>query len=353
MAQEKVIQPIKVATPNPSPQVPSMIPKTSAPTNVANFIDNAKQAGQPQATAPTAGIVAPPTAKDVLGEANVTQALTDPAQVPVETPVAPTGLETKKQELADLMNTIRVGGQAIEQQNEGAMGTTGTSLNMIVGQKARFEEANLNKARFLQDQIDIEEAKQDEMKSLMLQAPGAGISSEDSFEDAIRKTAEWQLKEETRKLEREEALIIRGETRAEERGIRAEERAAEREEERLKDMQKADLKNMALSLGLDTSGSSNELRKRIAKSTAKDRALNDRMNDLALKIKQESYRKSMQAEKDENIDTNTTISSEFNNSSNTGNPNSTVTGEPVYALGQFGFTQQSFQGPVSPAHQLN
>ena len=333
MANEKQIQPLNSNK--------SMIPKTQVPTDVANVIDRAKQAGQPQASMQTG--VQPPTAKDVLGEDNVTQALTEPSAQPQSE--APTGLEADKMELANLMGTLRTGTQAIEQQNVGAFGTTGVSANLMGGQMRQFEEGIVNKARLLQDKIDIQQDERDKMESIMRENPGAGISTEDSFEDAIAKAAKWQINEETRKLETAEKFDIRGEERAEARGIRGEERgerrmiegeerAFEREMEKLEKMNESDLKKMALSLGIDPKGSTKKLRSEIAKSTAKDRALNDRMNNLTLKIKTASYRKAMQAEKDENIDTNTTITSWFK-SKVTGNSNSTVTGDQVSPIKKF------------------
>lgn len=299
MANEKQIQPLNSNK--------SMIPKTQVPTDVANVIDRAKQAGQPQASMQTG--VQPPTAKDVLGEDNVTQALTEPSAQPQSE--APTGLEADKMELANLMGTLRTGTQAIEQQNVGAFGTTGVSANLMGGQMRQFEEGIVNKARLLQDKIDIQQDERDKMESIMRENPGAGISTEDSFEDAIAKAAKWQINEETRKLETAEKFDIRGEERAEARGIRGEERgerrmiegeerAFEREMKKLEKMEKADLKSLALSLGIDPKGKN--LAKKIAEKQSGEMAFNQRVKDMELKIKQESYRKQLRLNEKQTVD---------------------------------------------------
>jgi len=58
--------------------------------------------------------------------------------------------------------------------------------------------------------------------------------------------------------------------------------AEKKDKESAKDKQKQDLKDQAMALGLKTSGSRNELRKRIAKEAKEDKKKKDILDDLKL-----------------------------------------------------------------------
>lgn len=299
--------PVAVDGVGPKEWKPSLIPKTQTPSNVADVIAKAQSASEsPSGVAPTD--VQPLTTKDVLGSENVEQALTEPTAQPdttEATPVAETGsLEANKQSLADLQNVINVTTQALEEQNKGALGTTGASLNLIGRQIGSFERSQVNKMQALQNTIDIQEEARAKIENLMLQTGGqAGIEYGDSFEDAIAKAGKYQMEKEEADLDR---------------------------------MEKADLEKMAMSLGLSTKGSSKDLRNAISKSIAKDRSLDQRMAELTLRAKEKSYRDSMTAEANDNIDTGATIQNEFN-SNNSGLSINTTTGDQVDYLANGGY----------------
>lgn len=243
-----------------------------------------------EVTYPVPSVVNPavPTASTVYSAPNITQAATAPVKAP--NLADPYGLYDQFMNSSDIQaaraqvaqgqgqinsvnQALRSTTTALENQNMGAMGTTGASVNLIGNQVGRArtltanelaalgETQNANLANLSSLQADaqnrygIAQQERAQIQDLIRSTSGkAGITYTDSYESALQKSAKYE-----KKLEK---------------------KAKKEAEEAAKKAEKKDLKKMAMSLGLSTSGSRREIERRISDSVKSDKEY-ERMMDAA------------------------------------------------------------------------
>lgn len=243
----------------------------------------------PTPTVINTSAVQAPTAQSVYSADNINQAVTNPVQAPVSAEqqlynqfLATPEIAGAKKQVSDIQAQINAANQAFrnaktgfEYQNEGAMGTTGASANLIGRQIGRASDLTANQVAALsenlkaqqaylqgltseaQDRYNIAQNERSQIQSLITATKGkANITYTDSYEDALKKAAKYEekvLKEERKQAEKDE------------------------------------LKSTAKKLGIKTSGlSRKELEKKINKYYKKEQAKQDEMDALDLAIKRKS-----------------------------------------------------------------
>ena len=233
--------------------------------------------------------VATPTVADVYSTANIAQATTAPVQAPLSagqelynqflnTPdiqAAKSNVSAIQKQINEANQALRNAKTGFEYQNEGAMGTTGASANLIGRQIGRASDLTANQVAALsenlaaqqaylqgltseaQDRYNIAKNERSQIQSLITATKGkANITYTDSYEDALQKAAKY-----------------------EEKVLKEEKKQAEKDE----------LKSTAKKLGIKTSGlSSKEIEKKLKKYYDKETAKQDEKDaiDIALKKKE-------------------------------------------------------------------
>lgn len=151
------------------------------------------------------------------------------------------------------MNVIR--GMQDKAARKASLERTGL-LNTVATKQAALDTM-LNKVN---QGVSTAKEVRSQLSSLIASAPGAGITYTDTYEVAAKK-AEDYLKKEA--------------------------------EEQAKDEYKQKLKEMALSLGLKTKGSTKELEKRIAKYNKEDLALAKKAKEMSIKESEANIKKKL------------------------------------------------------------
>lgn len=277
-------------------------------------------------------IINPPSVNDVFSQQNTQQALTQPAQQPATVqpttdPNSSLGIYSKyfdtpemqqaKQRVAGLQQQqnqvtqgLRTTTNALNNQNQQAMGGTGASINLIGGQVARArnlasselsaigenmsaEQSALNSMmETARQKFNIEMEDRNKIEELIAKTGGkAGIEYGMDFKEAMRRTAEYEVKQEKEAYKRDLKRALEEEKR----------------------LEKKALKSQARELGLKTEGSRYKLSERIKEKMKSVRSVEDRMRDLELKMKENAYRKSLGAEDGENGDVNAMLIEYFKN----------------------------------------
>lgn len=176
---------------------------------------------------PTVANVPAPTPQSVYSSSNIAQTAVQPVQA-VNPALedynaymnSPEMIEARNNvanitnqinsEKAGLRNTTT----GLEYQNEGALGSTGASINLIGTQVGRASQLSSNRQAALgeqlqgavafanalettkRDQYNIIQGEKDKIQSLIAQTGGqAGITKSDTFETATQKAWEWEKKE--------------------------------------------------------------------------------------------------------------------------------------------------------------
>lgn len=216
------------------------------------------------------------TPQQVYSSSNIQQASTNPAPVPnysdpfalreyfLNTPDIVSARANAQQVQADLLRARQTG-----RSQQQAIQELPQALNVIRGEQAvAGQQAALTEQALAENQLaaqsaydalrqeglaryEIANTQREELKGLITATKGkAGISYADTYENALKKAAKWEKKEND-KIKKE----------------------AEKDE----------LKKLALAAGISTKGkSSKEIRKKLEKLAKKDRELNDAMNSLKL-----------------------------------------------------------------------
>lgn len=181
----------------------------------------------PVAPVPTLAPVPVPTATSVYSAPNITQAATNPV-APVNAAVEEynaflntpelTSARTEVSRLQQAINAEKAGLRntttGLEYQNDGALGTTGASMNLIGRQVGRASDLASNRIAGLGEQFNAAQAfaqglentrkeqfnvytqEKQRIQSLIAQTGNqAGISPTDSFEVATEKAFKWEQKE--------------------------------------------------------------------------------------------------------------------------------------------------------------
>ena len=182
--------------------------------------------GQPIYNAPT--VIAPPTAQAVYSSPNITQAVTAPVARPnladpyalqdyymnsPEMQAAKASIQAGQGQINQVNQGLRTTTTALENQNIGAMGSTGASVNLIGGQTARArslagnelsalgetQNANLAYLNTLQadaqNKYAIAQQERSQLQDLIRTTGGkAGISYTDNYESALQKASNYEDK---------------------------------------------------------------------------------------------------------------------------------------------------------------
>lgn len=244
--------------------------------------------GQPIYNAPT--VIAPPTAQAVYSSPNITQAVTAPVAKPnladpyalqdyymnsPEMQAAKASVQAGQQQINQVNQGLRTTTTALENQNIGAMGSTGASVNLIGGQTARArslagnelsalgetQNANLAYLNTLQtdaqNRYTIAQQERSQLQDLIRTTGGkAGISYTDSYESALSKASDY-----TKKIAEEEK----------------------------KQAYKDNLKSTALQLGIKTKGkSTGDIEKALKKYYKSEKEYKKAIQNLELQSKQKS-----------------------------------------------------------------
>ena len=236
--------------------------------------------------------VATPTVADVYSTSNIAQATTAPVQAPLSagqelynqflnTP----DIQSAKTNVSAIQAQINAANQAFrnaktgfEYQNEGAMGTTGASANLIGRQIGRASDLTSNTLAGLGENLSAQQAylnsliseasnryniaqqERNQIQDLITSTKGkANITYTDSYETALQKAAKYEekiLKEEKKQAEKDE------------------------------------LKKTAKSLGIKTSGlSRKEIEKKINKYMKSKKAKADEIDAIELALKKKELAK--------------------------------------------------------------
>jgi len=234
-----------------------------------------------------------PTASSVYGADNINAAVTSPTGAPnLNDPMGIYDFYTGGQDvkdaqlkaqqdagaLAKAQSTAEARQLAIEQQPlEG--------MNFILGEQSRAGQLDAQQISALARSAGVSQSaaaailatakekagialdSRSELTQLITNNPGAGITYMDTPESAARKMETYN-QEQIKIAEDKRAELLK--------------QAEKKDKESAKDKQKQDLKDQAMALGLKTSGSRNELRKRIAKAAKEDKKKQDIIDDLKL-----------------------------------------------------------------------
>lgn len=257
----------------------------------------------PIPTAINTPTVAVPTVSDVYSTANIAQTATAPVQAPVSagqelydqflnTPdiqAARANVSAIQQQINQANQDLRNQKTALEYQNEGAMGTTGASANLIGRQIGRASDLASNTLAGLGENLQAQQAylesltseasnryniaqrERNQIQDLIRQTSGkANILYTDSYETALQKAAKYEedvRKEEEKKLE-------------------------EKAKEERKRAEKEDLKKTLKSLGLSTSGlSRKEMEKKLKKYMKSEKAKEEEIRQIEIALKKKELDK--------------------------------------------------------------
>ena len=246
----------------------------------------------PTPTVINTSAVQAPTAQSVYSADNINQAVTNPVQAPVSAEqqlynqfLATPEIAGAKKQVSDIQAQINAANQAFrnaktgfEYQNEGAIGTTGASANLIGRQIGRASDLTSNQVAALsenlkaqqaylqgltseaQDRYNIAQNERSQIQSLITATKGkANITYTDSYEDALKKAAKY-----------------------EEKVLKEEKKQAEKDE----------LKKTAKSLGIKTSGlSSKEIEKKLNKYMKSEKAKEEEISKIELALKKKELAK--------------------------------------------------------------
>lgn len=230
-----------------------------------------------------------PTVADVYSTQNIAQATTAPVQAPLSagqelynqflnTPdiqAAKSNVSAIQKQINEANQAFRNAKTGFEYQNEGAMGTTGASANLIGRQIGRASDLTSNTLAGLGENLSAQQAYLDSLTSeasnryniaqqernqiqdLITATKGkANITYTDSYETALQKAAKYEeklLKEEKKQAEKDE------------------------------------LKKTAKSLGIKTSGlSRKEIENKINKYMKSEKAKADEIDAIELALKKKS-----------------------------------------------------------------
>lgn len=230
-----------------------------------------------------------PTVADVYSTQNIAQTATAPVQAPVSagqelynqflnTPdiqAAKANVSAIQKQINEANQSFRNAKTGFEYQNEGAMGTTGASANLIGRQIGRASDLTSNTLAGLGENLSAQQAYLDSLTSeasnryniaqqernqiqgLITATKGkANITYADSYEDALQKAAKYEekvLKEERKQAEKDE------------------------------------LKKTLKSLGLSTSGlSRNEMEKKLKKYMKSEKAKEEEIRQIEIALKKKS-----------------------------------------------------------------
>ncbi|NCC19320.1 MAG: hypothetical protein EOM29_10315, partial [Bacteroidia bacterium] len=171
--------------------------------------------------------VATPTVADVYSTSNIAQATTAPVQAPLSagqelynqflnTPdiqAAKSNVSAIQKQINEANQAFRNAKTGFEYQNEGAMGTTGASANLIGRQIGRASDLTANQVAALsenlaaqqaylqgltseaQDRYNIAQQERNQIQDLITATKGkANITYTDSYEDALQKAAKYEEK---------------------------------------------------------------------------------------------------------------------------------------------------------------
>lgn len=236
--------------------------------------------------------VATPTVADVYSTSNIAQATTAPVQAPLSagqelynqflnTPdiqAAKSNVSAIQKQINEANQAFRNAKTGFEYQNEGAMGTTGASANLIGRQIGRASDLTANQVAALsenlaaqqaylqgltseaQDRYNIAQQERNQIQDLITATKGkANITYTDSYEDALQKAAKY-----------------------EEKVLKEEKKQAEKDE----------LKKTAKSLGIKTSGlSRKEIEKKLNKYMKSEKAKQDEIDAIELALKKKELAK--------------------------------------------------------------
>jgi hypothetical protein len=126
----------------------------------------------------------------------------------------------------------------------------------------------------LQTRYGIRAQEYQTMQNVILNNPEAGIKIGDSMEVATKKLADQQVAVRDRENAKFiETLMVNNPRAGIQKGDSVEvatQKMADQQEQDLKDMEKKDLQNMAMSVGVSSKGSTRELRNRIRKANKKN-----------------------------------------------------------------------------------
>lgn len=255
---------------------PMNIPQTAAPT-IATDVINTQQ--------PSPSLPQIPSAQSVYSPENI-KAMTD--NINYEDPyslyttflqspaiiAAQQAVQETQGDISGVKQGLRTTTTALQNQNEAAYGTTGASINLIGKQVGRARDLASNELAALGETLQgqqsglqnltqtaqayygIAQQERQQLQSLMEATGGdAGINWDDSYEEALKKAKKWE-KEEAKKAS--------------------------------KKADKDAMKQQLRALGLSTSGSRNELEKRLIKALGSEKAYEQQMRDLELAIKKKS-----------------------------------------------------------------
>lgn len=233
--------------------------------------------------------VATPTVADVYSTSNIAQATTAPVQAPLSagqelynqflnTPdiqAAKSNVSAIQKQINEANQAFRNAKTGFEYQNEGAMGTTGASANLIGRQIGRASDLTSNTLAGLGENLSAQQAylesltseasnryniaqqERNQIQDLITSTKGkANITYTDSYETALQKAAKYEeklLKEEKKQAEKDE------------------------------------LKKTLKSLGLSTSGlSRNEMEKKLKKYMKSEKAKEEEIRAIELALKKKS-----------------------------------------------------------------
>lgn len=191
--------------------------------------------GEVKYAAPT--VVQPPTAATVYSADNITQAVTQPVTAPnLKDPYGlydqfmnSTDIQAAKAKVAEGQGLINKSNQALrttttalENQNENAMGGTGASVNLIGRQVGRARTLTANELSALgenqnanialldslisdaSNRYSIAQNERAQIQDLIRQTKGeAGINFTDSYEAALKKSADYEKKLEKQEYKKE------------------------------------------------------------------------------------------------------------------------------------------------------
>lgn len=233
--------------------------------------------------------VTTPTVADVYSTANIAQATTAPVQAPLSagqelynqflnTPdiqAAKSNVSAIQKQINEANQAFRNAKTGFEYQNEGAMGTTGASANLIGRQIGRASDLTSNTLAGLGENLSAQQAylesltseasnryniaqqERNQIQDLITATKGkANITYTDSYEDALQKAAKY-----------------------EEKVLKEEKKQAEKDE----------LKKIAKSLGIKTSGlSRKEIEKKINKYMKSEKAKEEEIRAIEIALKKKS-----------------------------------------------------------------
>jgi uncharacterized protein YukE len=258
----------------------------------------------PNLALPTPTVVSPtvqaPTAQTVYSADNIAQAVTSPVKAPnlndpyglydqfmasPEIQTAQSSVTQTQQAINQAQQALRGTTRALEDQNTGAMGTTGASVNLIgrqvgrarqltgdelagLGENLAAQTAYLSTLRGdAENRYNIAQQERAQLQDLIRTTSGkAGISYSDSFEDALKKASKYE---------------------------------EEQEKQAKKDAYKDGLKEQLQAFGSSTKGlSTKELEKKLKKKLKQAGASKAEMDDLEIALKRKELAKPYYAPKD-------------------------------------------------------